>query len=686
MANDRQYGNQYGRQNSADAQEIGPLPKIINPKRRKIAEKSLERFLKLYFPWAFSLKWSPDHLRNIEKIQNAVIDGGLFALAMPRGSGKTTISERAALWAILTGRRKFVTLVAATEKNAEQILKSQMTELQYNDLLLEDFPEACYPIRKLENEARRCKGQKCMGSPTNIVWTACQLVLPSLPKLIAGPCDGAIVSVCGITGAIRGQKHTTRKGEILRPSFVLIDDPQTRESAESESQCQTREAIIAGDVLGMSGPGQKISAVMPCTVIRKGDVADSLLNRKKHPDWNGSRTKMVNSFPKNQKAIDQYAEFRAQALYEERGLKSVNAYWKKHRKELEEGASVAWPERKLADEISAIQHAVNLMLRDRGAFFAEYQNDPIEEKREDELTLTADQICAKLSGIPRGILTVDQGSVTAFIDVQKHALYWCVCGWGENFSGNVIDYGIFPEQGRNYFNYSDLSVTLADAFPGKSEEGAIFAALEVVTNALCSREWKRDDQTVSKLSRLLIDEGYQTDIVHQFCRSSPFAAVVMPSKGFGVKAGNKPMNEYQKRPGEKAGLNWRITTAEGRAQRYVMVDTNFWKSFLFARLAVSRGTPGCLSLFGEVPIRHRLFADHLKSEYSVKTFGRGRDVTEWAQKPGKPDNHWLDCLVGCCVGASVQGIGLLARGAGIGTGKRVSFSKMQANRKSGSAK
>jgi phage terminase large subunit GpA-like protein len=300
------------------------------------------------------------------------------------------------------------------------------------------------------------------------------------------------------------------------------------------------------------------------------------------------------------------------------------------------------------------------MLRDRGAFFAEYQNDPIEEKREDELTLTADQICAKLSGIARGILTVDQGNVTAFIDVQKNALYWCVCGWGDNFSGNVVDYGIFPEQGRNYFTYSDLSVSLADAFPGKSEEGAIFAGLEVVVEALCSREWKRDDGTVSKLSRLMIDEGYQTEIIHQFCRSSKFSAIVMPSKGFGVKAGNKPMNDYQKRPGEKMGLNWRITTAEGRAQRYVMIDTNFWKSFLFSRLAVSRGGPGCLSLFGDVPIRHRLFAEHLKSEFSVKTFGRGRDVTEWTQKPGKPDNHWLDCLVGCCVGASISGVGLLA--------------------------
>ena len=217
-------------------QEIGAPHETKNPRRRRAAERSLERFLKLYFPWAFYLRWSPDHKRSIGKIERAVMEGGLFAFAMPRGSGKTTIAERAGLWAILTGRRKFVALVGATEKHAEAILKSQMTELQFNDLLHDDFAEATHPIRALENEPRRCGGQKVLGENTSIIWTANRLVFPTLPTAIAKPANGSIISVCGITGAIRGQKHTTPQGEILRPSFVLIDDPQTRESAESESQ------------------------------------------------------------------------------------------------------------------------------------------------------------------------------------------------------------------------------------------------------------------------------------------------------------------------------------------------------------------------------------------------------------------------------------------------------------------
>jgi hypothetical protein len=31
-------------------------------------------------------------------------------------------------------------------------------------------------------------------------------------------------------------------------------------------------------------------------------------------------------------------------------------------------------------------------------------------------------------------------------------------------------------------------------------------------------------------------------------------------------------------------------------------------------------------------------------------------VREWSQLPAHPDNHWLDCLVGCAAAASMCGI------------------------------
>ncbi len=55
-----------------------------------------------YFPETFSLPGAPDHLEVIVKIETAVLRGGLFAMAMPRGSGTTTLAETACIWAMLT--------------------------------------------------------------------------------------------------------------------------------------------------------------------------------------------------------------------------------------------------------------------------------------------------------------------------------------------------------------------------------------------------------------------------------------------------------------------------------------------------------------------------------------------------------------------------------------------------------
>jgi hypothetical protein len=39
--------------------------------------------------------------------------------------------------------------------------------------------------------------------------------------------------------------------------------------------------------LRLAGPGKKISGIMPYTVIRPGDMADRILDRDKHPQWQG---------------------------------------------------------------------------------------------------------------------------------------------------------------------------------------------------------------------------------------------------------------------------------------------------------------------------------------------------------------------------------------------------------------
>ncbi|NLF17735.1 MAG: hypothetical protein GX595_10825 [Lentisphaerae bacterium] len=640
---------------SAAGRDIGDLPEVVDPERRARCRTSFRGFCDAYFPQTFHLEWSPDHLRVIGKIEQAVLHGGLFAMAMPRGSGKSSLAECACLWAMLYGHRYFVTLIGSDEGHALGMLDSIKTELESNDLLLEDFPAVCYPIHSLEGIANRCSGQLYKGNRTQIGWTANEIVLPTIAGSEA---SGAIIRVAGITGRIRGMKFKRPDGQTVRPSLVILDDPQTDESARSLSQCANRERILAGAVLGLAGPGKKISGIMPCTVIRPGDMADRILDREKHPEWNGERTKMVYAFPSAEKLWEKYAEVRAESLRQHGDLSEATAFYLARREEMDEGADVAWAARFNHDEASALQHAMNLRLQDEAAFWAEYQNEPLPENVGDDEQLTVDEIARKLNGHRRGEIPIGCNHLTMFVDVQGKLLFWAVCAWESDFTGYLVDYGAFPDQGRRYFTLRDATPTLLEVKRGAGLEGSIYAGLEALTGKLLAKEWQRDDGAMIKIGRCLVDAnwGTSTDVVYQFCRQSPHAAVLFPSHGRYVGASSTPFAEYKKKQGDRVGLNWRIPNVRGkRAIRHVLFDTNYWKSFIHARLTVPMGDRGCLSLYGRDPVAHQLFAEHLTAEYRVKTEGRGRVVDEWKLRPEAHDNHWFDGIVGCAVAASLEG-------------------------------
>ena len=549
---------------SASGRDIGELPLVVDSARREAAERDFRLFCENYFPQTFHLGWSDDHLKVISQIEESVLSGGLFATAMPRGSGKTTLAETACIWAVLYGHRAFVCLIGSDEGRAAQMLDSIKTELEANDLLAEDFPEACFPIAALEGIAHRCNGQLYQGERTHIGWTAKELVLPTIPE---GWASGAIIKVAGITGGLRGMKFKRADGKTVRPSLVVIDDPQTDESARSPSQCETRERILAGAILGLAGPGSKISGIMPCTVIRAGDMADNILNRDKHPEWNGTRTKMVYAFPTAEKLWEEYGRVRADGLRAGDGGKAATAFYREHRDAMDADACVAWLDRFEHDELSAIQHAMNLRLRDERAFFAEYQNEPLPEQEARSDDLTADQIAAKVNRMDRGTVPIACNRITAFIDIQASLLFYVVAAWEDDFTGYVIDHGTYPDQKRAYFTLRDAKLKLDRATKATGLEGQIYGGLESLCDDLLVREWPRDDGATLKVERCLIDAnwGASTDTIYQFCRQSAHASIVTPSHGRYIGAASTPMREYTKKPGDRVGLNWRLPNVQGRA-------------------------------------------------------------------------------------------------------------------------
>lgn len=636
---------------------IAPVPTCVNVERRESCKNSLRLFLETYFPRAFYRGWSDDHLEVIGKTQQAVIEGGFFAVAMPRGSGKTTIHQRAAIWAIIYGHARYVFIVCADAEKAKKALRSIKTEFEFNQLLFADFPEVCYPIRKLEGTAQASKKQHVDGIPTLIDWTVGSAQLPHVEGSIA---SGSLIGVGGITGAARGAQVTLPSGEVLRPTLLLVDDFQTRESAASTTQSKTRLDTLAGDLAGMRGPGEPLAILATMTVIYRGDAADRLLNRSDYPDWHGTRKKLVYEWPQQESLWEEYGELRRSAFQRDESPTAANEFYLQNREAMDLGAVVAWPDRYNDDELSAIQHAYNLRLIDEEAFQAEYQNEPVTNDSDEFDFLTVDAIAEKLSDFGENQLPPEVQYITAGVDVQGNSLWWVVCAWAADFTGWVADYGVWPEQGRRTFTQRNLHVSFANRWPGRSEEECIFSALKELVGKLSERRWIVGGSDRMGLARILVDEGYKQSVIHSFCGHRPYDSLCTPAKGFGIHAGKQPMTEWAVKKNERCGHHWRLRSASGDKRiRYVGWDANYWKTFLHERLTILEGGCGSLSICGSSPIEHRLYAQHLAaSETPAKTEGHGRKLIEWTSRPTRPDNHWLDASAMAAVAGSLMGAAL----------------------------
>ena len=135
------------RDQSAAVADIGAIPAVVDAVRRERCRLDLHAFLVTYFPLSTGLKpLSDDHRRFVTRLQNCIVEGGLFVEAMPRGFAKTTIGENAVIWAACYGHRKFMPVFGAGAEEAKGNIESIKLELSENPLLYEDFPEVCHAI------------------------------------------------------------------------------------------------------------------------------------------------------------------------------------------------------------------------------------------------------------------------------------------------------------------------------------------------------------------------------------------------------------------------------------------------------------------------------------------------------------------------------------------------------------
>lgn len=617
------------------------IPDCVNPQRRERALADPELFLKTYFGNKYRIAFGKDHLFMIDTIVSRGKHGGRQAVAAPRGRGKSELVKGLLVFLVCAEVVRFVLPVAATTPLAKRLYQDFRKKLATNRLLLEDFPEICFPIRALEGAPQRASRQHVDGQLTNIVWTGDYIRLPDVP---GSPYGGVKMTYYGLDAAFRGANID---GD--RPDLIIIDDPETRESAKSIPQIEDREAIIDQDISGLASQEENLAIVVLTTVQNRYSLSYRLTDQKIKPAFNGRRFGLVVQWPKNMDLWNDYiaARHAAQAAGDEHGRKAVELYLA-NRAAMDEGVEM------LSDHFvelevdgvqlvhSAIQQAFNKIAdTSMEAFQTEYQNDPPAEEEIETLGLTAARVQSRISGYPQRECASTTELRTIGVDIGDRNSHWTDMAWEGNAIGSVVDYGVIETWGIT--SESDQT----------ARELAVLASLDV---------WADEILKVDPLL-VLIDSGSgtHTKAVYEFCRrrGRPF----YPSKGWPAQRFRMPARAEGKEPFLEA---WAHNLTEERVWLY-NVNTEWWKKWLQQRFLIEtfdeggHRRDGSLALFDPGPDkkRHLSFSHHIVAEEERLVPVHGRELKrEWFVK--NRNNHWLDATALACAAAGCVGVRLIA--------------------------
>lgn len=654
------------------AAEIGELPACQDPNRRIACGRSLLEFLTTYFPRTTGLSPLGQDQRNaVARIEVALREEGWIANIMPRGFIKSTLSENSVLWALLYGYRKYALFFAGTAQLATKGLSSIAMELTTNDLLLEDFPEACIPFRALEGKAARGPHQTYKGVHTGIVHKSEVIRLPMIPGFEGA---GGIVEGYGLLAPPRGARFKNELGENVRPDVAVIDDPSTDESAKSDLQNESRLGYIRNSISMMGGHGNEMSLIVNATIIADNDLADRISDPDRSPEVQAVRIPMVKAMPESLETfwLKDYASLRRRYDRSDprgriKAKEASTALLKERYEEAHRGAIVSWENIGLEmTEISALQHAMNILI-DKGpsTFFAECQNAPLRPTGIAALEITKD-LASRVSGFEESVVPLEASFLVFGVDVHNELLYYTVAAVNEDFTGRIIQYGTFPEQPTPYFTLRSAKNTLSAHYKlTKSEdtERAIELGVEDLVDTLLRTDWRNVNGQKVAISGGAVDVGYkQKEVLNALRRLLPRTNIVMRSRGIGIGPTKKPMCEYDLSPKRIARVGpdpndprWLIPHSMREGELWgIQFDTNYWKSTLATRLTQSASAARWELYGSETRTDHGFYVSHFLAERPDQVSANGRTVDVW-ENAGNADNHYFDSAVLCAVVASACG-------------------------------
>lgn len=181
------------------------------------------------------------------------------ACAAPRGEAKTTfVDVFFSLWCVVTGRKRYILLVADAFEQAASFLEAIKVELESNPRLMADFPGQC-------GEGR--------------VWNVGTIITAGNVKIQA----------FGAGKRMRGLRHGPH-----RPDLVLLDDLENDENVRSPEQRDKLENWLMRTVLSLGPADDSMDVIYIGTILHY----DSVLARTlKKPQWHGRTFRAVEKMP-----------------------------------------------------------------------------------------------------------------------------------------------------------------------------------------------------------------------------------------------------------------------------------------------------------------------------------------------------------------------------------------------------
>ena len=623
-----------------DAQVRPPL----NPDRKAKCEFDLCAFGLAYFndpSFTFFKKPPGEKLKAyIKALEETYLHDARIHVRIPRGCGKTTWVKVATIWAAAYGHRKYMGILAATQDHADAIISDVWKAMERSDTFHEDFTEVTAPIRHLQGRWQRAATQMYKGKLTNITKKAREIELASVEGF---PCSGCLIVSCGKGGSIRGRVSASQ-----RPDHVAIDDPQTRETANSPEQTGKIAEWIQGDIGGLQGHDCNLSMVMATTPIAPNDLSETYADRTLHPEWRNVAIPLVESFSSAPDLWEQYFNMRSQdEVFGVQNFATATAFYVENRVAMDDGVVLLDNDLYAKNEVSGVQHAYNLLYTaGKAAFSAEYQMEPV--RSEAAFALSPHMVLSRLSGVP--IFRVPNGyhTVVGSIDCnQKDALRWMVVAIGPERKCSILAYGRYPDRG--------------ELFPNEMPEGQKNALLEQYLHTLVNRIASaqipsHDGKRMYPVQGVVIDRGFLPGAVQNVAFRSVHAAKLHLAIGY---AWNKYAPETaagKLRPSVLATGN-NLFIAQGKLTHYIGVHVDHWREVAQGLFLSTPNMPDSCSLFGSAPDVHGLIARELTAETLLdKGIGvNGVAFWMWKQKPNST-NHYLDVLVYALALASRMGL------------------------------